>query len=159
MAVDVFLKLGNIKGEAKDAKHPEWIEVLSWSWGMSQTGSMHYGTGGGAGKVNVSDLSIMKRTDIASTDIMLKCATGKHYPDATLVMRKAGDKPLEFLTIKMKEVLISSVQTSASSEEPMESLSLNFAEVNVKYVAQEASGAEGKSPDFTYNFRENQEKA
>jgi type VI secretion system secreted protein Hcp len=157
MAVDVFLKLGTIKGDSKDSEHKEWIDVLSWSWGLSQSGTFAYGGGGGAGKVNVSDLSIMKRVDMSSTDLMLKCATGKHYPDATLEMRKAGDKPLVFMIIKMTDVLISSVQTSASSEEPMESLSLNFAKVNVKYVGQEASGAAGKSPEFTYSILENKE--
>ena len=45
-----------------DKTHAEEIDVLAWSWGMSQSGSMHMG-GGGAGKVNVQDLSFTKYID------------------------------------------------------------------------------------------------
>ncbi|HDS5282244.1 TPA: type VI secretion system receptor/chaperone Hcp, partial [Escherichia coli] len=55
MAVDMFIKIGDVKGESKDKTHAEEIDVLAWSWGMSQSGSMHMGGGGGAGKVNVQD--------------------------------------------------------------------------------------------------------
>ena len=32
MAVDMFFKLGDIKGESQDASHKEEIDVLAWSW-------------------------------------------------------------------------------------------------------------------------------
>jgi len=51
MAVDMFLKLDPIKGESADQKHKNEIDVLSWSWGLNQTGSQHHSAGGGAGKV------------------------------------------------------------------------------------------------------------
>ena len=56
MAVDMFLDLkGEIKGEAQDSSHKGEIDVLAWSWGMSQSGSFHTGGGGGAGKANFQD--------------------------------------------------------------------------------------------------------
>ena len=58
MAVDMFLKLDDVKGESRDNKHKDEIDVLAWSWGVSQSGTMHTGGGGGAGKVNVQDLSL-----------------------------------------------------------------------------------------------------
>ena len=39
MAVDYFLKIDGIEGESKDSKHAKEIDLLSWSWGASQTGS------------------------------------------------------------------------------------------------------------------------
>ena len=76
MAVDVFLKLGDIKGESKDSKHAGEIDVLSWSWGVSQTGTMAYGGGGGAGKANFSDLSFMHAVDKASPVLMTQVRHG-----------------------------------------------------------------------------------
>src|SRR5688572_31703919 len=90
MAVDVFLKLGDIKGESKDSKHPGEIDVLSWSWGVAQTGTMSVGGGGGAGKASFSDLSFMHGVDKASPVLMKACATGEHIKEATLTARKAG---------------------------------------------------------------------
>ena len=41
MAMDQFIKIGALKGEAKDSKHKDEIDVLSWNWGVSNSGSAH----------------------------------------------------------------------------------------------------------------------
>ncbi len=143
MAVDMFLKLGDIKGESADKKHAGEIDVLAWSWGMSQSGTTHTGTGGGAGKVNVADISIHKYIDKSSPNILLACCTGKHYPDALLTVRKAGENPLEYLKITMKDVLISSCNPGGSNGEDRltEQVMLNFAEYKMEYTPQKADGS------------------
>jgi type VI secretion system secreted protein Hcp len=90
MPVEMFLKLSGIEGESYDAKHKGEIDVLAWSWGMSNSGTTHTGGGGGAGKVNFQDLSFTKWVDLATTPLMLATAKGKHITKATLVVRKAG---------------------------------------------------------------------
>jgi type VI protein secretion system component Hcp len=37
MAVDMFMKIDTVDGEAQDTKHKKEIDVLSWSWGMSNS--------------------------------------------------------------------------------------------------------------------------
>jgi type VI secretion system secreted protein Hcp len=144
MAVDMFLKLDGIKGESKDSKHKDEIHIESFSWGMSQTGTMGVGGGGGAGKVSVHDISISKYMDKSTPELMLACCNGKHIPSGLLTVRKAGETPLEYLKIKLTDVLISSVQNAASGHESMtESVNLNFAKFEVSYQPQ---GNDGK-PD------------
>ena len=58
MASDVFAKIGTIQGESKDVKHKNEIEVLAWSWGVEQSGSMAHGGGGGTGKASFHDLAL-----------------------------------------------------------------------------------------------------
>jgi type VI secretion system secreted protein Hcp len=142
MAVDMFLKLDGIKGEAHDATHKDEIDVLAWSWGLSQSGSTHTGTGGGAGKVNVQDISFTKWVDKSSPVLFLDCASGKHIKEATLTVRKAGDKPLEYLKIKINDLIVSSISTGGSGGEDRltENVTLNFATVQVTYVPQNATG-------------------
>src|SRR6202035_2164637 len=106
MAVDMFIKIDTVDGESRDKVHKKEIDVLAWSWGMSNSGSAHVGGGAGAGKVNVQDVRFTKYIDKASCDLMLACCDGKHYPIATLVVRKAGTVPLEYLTITMSEVMV-----------------------------------------------------
>src|SRR3954447_13242988 len=116
MAVDMFIKIGDVKGESKDKTHKEEIDVLAWSWGMSNSGSAHTGGGAGAGKVNVQDLSFTKYIDKSSPDLMLACCTGKHFDKALLTVRKAGgDNPLEYLQITMEDLIVTSVNTGGSS--------------------------------------------
>ena len=157
MAVDVFLKLGDIKGESKDSKHVGEIDVLSWSWGVSQTGSMSAGGGGGAGKANFSDLNIMHALDKASPVLMSKCATGEHIKEATLVSRKAGKGQQEYLIVKLNDILITSVQPSGSSEHPMESVSMQFAKVDLEYKPQKEDGTLDAGLHFKYDIKANKE--
>ena len=43
MSIDAFIKIYDLVGDSADDKHAKEIEVLSWSWGMSQMGSTHSG--------------------------------------------------------------------------------------------------------------------
>lgn len=157
MAVDMFLKIEPIKGESRDKTHKEEIDVLAWSWGVSNSGSAHTGSGAGSGKANVQDLSFTKWIDKGSCDLLLACCNGKHFDSATLVVRKAGETPLEYLTITMTEVLVTSVSTGGSGGEDRltENVTLNFAKVKVDYKEQTAKGAVGATPTMTYNIAEN----
>jgi type VI secretion system secreted protein Hcp len=142
MAVDMFMKVGDLKGESKDDKHEGEIDVLAWSWGMSQSGTTHLGTGGGAGKVSVQDLSFTKYIDKSSMNLIIACCNGKHYPEAKLTVRKAGENPLEYLTITMKDVLVTAVSTGGSGGEDRltENVTLNFAHFVAEYKPQKADG-------------------
>lgn len=157
MAVDIFLKIEGIKGESRDKTHKDEIDVLAWSWGMSQSGYAHVGGGMGAGKVSVQDISITKYVDKSSPDIMGHCATGTHYKKATLTVRKAGDKPLEYLVIEMTDVLITNYSTGGSGGEDRltENVNLNFAKVEVKYTEQTQTGGEGEKPKFGFDIAQN----
>jgi type VI secretion system secreted protein Hcp len=125
MAVDMFLKLDGIKGESHDSRHPDEIEILSFSWGMNQTGS--FGGGGGAGKVSVHDISVTKRIDASTPLLMKSCATGQHIKEGIITVRKAGEKPVEYLKIKLTDILISSVQMSGNAGgTPSDAVSLDF---------------------------------
>jgi type VI secretion system secreted protein Hcp len=161
MAGDIFIKIGDIKGESRDAKHKDEIDVLAWSWGMSQSGSMHSGGGGGAGKVNVQDLSFTKGVDKATPNLMKYCCNGKQMKDATLVVRKAGTKPLEYIVIKMEDVIITSVSGGGSGGEDVltENITLNFAKVQYEYQPQKDDGSkDGGAIPMNWNIKANAEK-
>ena len=153
MAVDTFLKLGDIKGESKDAKHAGEIDVLSWSFGVSQTGTMGTGGGGGAGKANFSDVNIMHAVDKASPVLMTKCAVGEHIKEGTLVSRKAGKGQQEYLIIKMSDIFVTGVQPSSAGEQPMESVSMQFAKIDLEYKPQKLDGSLDAGIHFVYDIK------
>jgi len=158
MAVDMFLKLEGIKGEAHDHKHKDEIDIYSWSWGLSNQGSMGTGGGGGSGKVNVHDLSIQKKVDKSTAALFLHCASGKHIKEGLLTVRKAGDKPLEYLKVTLSDIIVSAVQHSGSQsgDTVMESLSLNFAKYKVEYMEQKADGSGTPAGETGWDVKANQ---
>jgi type VI secretion system secreted protein Hcp len=153
----MFMQIGTLKGESRDKVHAGKIDVLAWSWGCSNSGSAHVGGGAGAGKANVQDLSFTKYIDKSSPSLMLACCKGTHYDKATLIVRKAGGKPLEYLTVTLSEVMISGVSTGGSGgqDQLTESVILNFGKVKVDYVEQKADGTEGDKPTMNYDVAQN----
>jgi len=144
MAVDYFLDLKGIKGEAQDNKYKGWIDIHSWSFGSTQSGAGgHAGGGSGAGKVNMHDITVTKHTDSASADLFLKTCNGKHYDEGTIIARKAGEKPMEFLKIKLTQVFVTSYSLGGSHHDdtPTESVTLNFAKINMDYLVQKPDGS------------------
>jgi type VI secretion system secreted protein Hcp len=157
MAVDMFMKVGQIKGESKDKVHKDEFDVLSWSWGMSNSGSAQQGSGMGAGKVNVQDLTFTKYIDKGSPDLMLDCCNGKHIDKAVLTVRKAGEQPLEYLLITMEDLIITSVTPGGSTgaDRITEDVTLNFAKVKVQYKEQTSTGSVGAQPEMGWDIAAN----
>lgn len=158
MAVDMFLDLGDkIKGESKDEKHKDKIDLLAWSWGLSNSGTWGSGGGGGAGKCNIQDISFTKYVDSASCALMTISSNGDHIPTATLTVRKAGKKPLEYIVYKFERVLVTSVSTGGSGGEDRltENITLNFAKVTMNYQAQQSDGTGKPAGEFIYDIEKN----
>jgi type VI secretion system secreted protein Hcp len=157
MAGDMFLMLDGIKGESADDKHKGEIDILSFSWGLAQSGSGHSGTGSGTGKVEVSDISIMKTLDKSSPTLQLACANGKHITKGKLTLRKAGESPLEYLTVDLEGILVSNYQVSGSNGGgiPTESITLNFVKVKTEYWTQGEKGAKGENANFSWDVAKN----
>ena len=157
MAVDMFIKIDDIEGESVDDVHAGEIDVMAWSWGASQSGTTHSGPGGGAGKVNVQDLSFTHYVDKASPNLLKMCCNGKHFEEAILVVRKAGEMPLEYMIITMKSGLVSSVSVGGSGGEDRltENVTLNFSEFKTEYVPQMADGSGDASIIVGWNIANN----
>jgi type VI secretion system secreted protein Hcp len=159
MAFDAFLKIhdanGNIliKGESTDKGHPDEIEIESFSWGVTNTGSASSGGGGGSGKAVGQDFHFTTGMSKASPSLMLACATGRHFPQATLTCRKAGGpSQVEFLKIKLTDFLVSSYQTGGDAggdaPVPTDQFSLNFAKIDFLYTQPRT----GEVVETTFDF-------
>ncbi len=156
MASDIFAKIGDIKGESLDDKHKGEIEVLSWSWGVSNAGEMRGGSGGGEGKASFHDLSFTHNIDKASPVLLQACATGVHLKEATITHRKAGKGQQEFLVVKMNDVIITSViNQDIDAGNAVETVTLAFAKVDLEYKPQKADGSFDAGIHFKYDIKAN----
>ncbi|WP_420415051.1 Hcp family type VI secretion system effector [Roseibium sp.] len=161
MAVDFFLELDGINGEAQDKTHKDKIDVLSWSWGASQSGTTHMGGGSGSGKAHFQDLAITKFVDKSTPVLLQHLSTGKHITKGTLYVRKAaGDSPLEYIKIEMKDIIVTSLQSGGAGSEDRitENATLNFGEYKYIYTVQNADGSKGAAPEFAWDIAANEKK-
>jgi len=159
VATDIFLKVDGIKGESTDVNHKDEIEVLSWSWGVTQMLGSSAGSGASIGKPNISELIVGKLVDKASPDLFRSCLTGKHIKDVELAQRRAGAGKTNFLTITLKDAIISGVHDSGGLEaaRPTESISIAFAKVIYEYIPQKPTGQPGTPVVLKWDVKANKE--
>jgi type VI secretion system secreted protein Hcp len=141
MAFDAFLKIDGIPGESTDDKHKDWIEILSYSHGLSQPSSGAQSSGGArsAERVNHQDFSIVKTLDKASPKLALSCCTGAHIKEIKLELcRATGDKQ-KYMEYKLSDVIVSSVRPGGAAQGgetlPLEEVSFNYGKIEWTYTA------------------------
>lgn len=157
MAAGMFLKLAGIPGESQDAKHKGEIDILGWSWGVSETAATSSGGGAAAGKANFRQLSVQKLLDLSSAPLFAAVAKGSHIATATLAVSTTGSTPEEFLVRNMKDVLITSVSIAETQTEnrPVETVALTFSQIDFEYTEFSASGAKGATNSFKWDITTN----
>lgn len=154
MALDIFLKLGDIKGESTDARHRDEIDVLSWDWGVEQGVAAIAGGGAGtAGKPKLRNLRFAHQIDAASPFLMNACATGKHPKDATMTVRRSGAQGLDVITVRLSGVAVASVtaEVNGANGDLFETVTLSFSKINFDYMPTNADGAAGAPIAFAYS--------
>jgi type VI secretion system secreted protein Hcp len=146
--VDYFLKLDGIPGESVDDKHRGEIDIMSFSFGVS-TVVAGGGAGRGSGKSSFQDIHLSAPFNLSSPKLLLACSNGQHIKTGILTCRKANtDNPVEFLTIKLTDILVSGYSTGSNpldsgfsslqtdNDYPTDQFTLNFARIAVTYTPQ-----------------------
>jgi type VI secretion system secreted protein Hcp len=154
--VDYFLKIDGIKGESHVDGHKDEIQLESWSWGESNSGTFASGGGGGAGKVHMQDFHFVMHYNVSSPKLFLACATGQHIAKANLTCRKAGGKQNPYLKVEFTDVLVSSYQSGGSAHGdilPTDQISLNFAKIKIEYDLQDEKGATQNAGNAGYDLK------
>ncbi|NOZ70010.1 MAG: type VI secretion system tube protein Hcp [Deferribacteres bacterium] len=146
MPADNFLKIDGIKGESTDDKHKDWIEVLSYNWGVSQmaSGSASTSGGGTVARADFQDFSIVKTLDSSSPLLALACAEGRHIKEVRFEMCRAGGDKLKYMEYIMSNCIISSVSVGGGGGgEATESVSFNYGKIEWNYIKQKRADGSG----------------
>jgi type VI secretion system secreted protein Hcp len=147
---DAYVNIDGVPGEALDDKHKNWIEILSFSHGMSQpTSSTKTSAGGGTtGRATHSDFTLVKFMDSASPKLYSSLSTGKHFDKISIELCRAGGSQVKFMEIKLEQVVISSIElsgnaTGGADQLPHESVSLNYGKITWTYTQQKRTDGSG----------------
>jgi type VI secretion system secreted protein Hcp len=140
---DAFLFIEGIPGESVDSKHPNELDIESFSWGESSLNRGAATGGAGAGKVSMQDFHFVARSSVASPRLMTACASGKHFPSATLTCRKAGGTQVDFIRLKLYDVMVSEYKLAGDRGSleveslPTDQFSLAFVKIDFNFLSQD----------------------
>lgn len=149
MAFDAFCKVDGIPGESTDDKHKDWIEILSFSYGVSQPASGAASTAGGASaeRADFADFSIVKALDKASPKLFEACAQGKHIKEVTIELCRAGGDKVKYMEYKLTNCIVSSFRPGGSAAGgeslPLEEVAFNFGKIEIVYTQQKREDGSG----------------
>jgi len=151
MSTDSHIKFDGVEGESTHKDHKGEIDVLSWSWNVSNNTSLA-GGGSGKGKANPGDFVFTHTYDKASPVLAKQCASGKHFKTVKLTARKAGEGQKDFLVVSMKEVFITAVSPSGGhGGEIIENVAFTYKDIEFEYKAQDDKGGLGGAVKFGWD--------
>ena len=141
----VFAKYDGIDGEAADAKHDKWIDVLSVDWGIHKPGGGATGQSRRRGAAVVEDMTLTIEYEKASPKLQEKLLTGEVIPKLEVHMTASyGGARETYLKYEMKNVSVTSYQLNASGNDasgpPTVVIGNNFEEVKVTYTEFDDEG-------------------
>jgi len=145
-AYEMYVHVSGIEGESTDDAHQHWIDVLSYSHGVSRPsgGSLSSGASRSTERSEHEDFTITKALDKSSPKLALYCCDGSHIAEVTLeVCRSSGEKQ-EFMVYTMTDVIVSAVSVSGSVESgnarPVEEVSFNYGKIEWTYTEFDSTG-------------------
>ena len=161
MPFDAFLKIDGVDGETSDSKHKGEMEILSYSWGVSQsiTGTAS-STGTFSGqRTDMTALTVVKQLDKASPKLAQGCASGEHYATAVLTLSRAGGDKQPYMKYKLSDVLIESVRTGGASAGdggvPAEEIGLRYGKIELEYTVVGNDGKAAGNTSGGWDLKEN----
>ena len=124
----IFLEIEGIGGEATTSAHKGTIDVLSWSWGISQA-------------VGTGTVSLVKRIDKATPLLFVQCIDGTAIPLATVYLTRQDGQT--FLQYDLRNVIVNSISHGGDVNNdglPDETLELTFDGATLTYTQFDAAG-------------------
>ena len=154
--LDIFLRIRDIPGESLSDQHRGEIDVLSFSLGASNNRIVANGTIA-SGKVQFSDIKIIKHVDKSSPKLFNCCSTGKHIQQGTLSVYRAGKGMVQLEQFILSDMMISSVRQYMNEDGTLlEEVDLSFSRIEMVYTQQDPStGLPGAQTKMWYDLKQN----
>ncbi|MEQ9408990.1 MAG: type VI secretion system tube protein Hcp [Fuerstiella sp.] len=134
-----FMKLGDIKGEATDNDHKDWIIIESMSSPIFR--SIPEGAKDAQrsrGDTTLGDVVVVRELDKSSTKLQEACANGTFFDEVEIhFTTQVKNKQEPYLTYKLKDVIITSYSfhgNAAGDPLPTEEVTLGYTEVEWTYI-------------------------
>lgn len=132
---DAFLKLDGVEGDVTVRGHEGEIALKSFSFGVSNSGTITTGPGGGSGRTSFAKVKVSKLVDRSTPTLIKSTASGRVIPRGTITFRSRGEQAADFLTIQLKTVLITD-WAQGGREEPVLLENVAFEAGQISYAVR-----------------------
>lgn len=151
-----LMQVANIKGSSTIKGYQNWIDVNSFSWGVS-VATPNLGSGAGVGKAVLSDFSWSQLVDQSAPGLFQDAVKGAKIPTITFDVLKTGGntQPTKYFEMSFTNAMITSLNYSGSSGGNGVDLNGTFAYQSVKmtYWPTDSKGGIGSPVSASYDLK------
>src|SRR3954454_7257270 len=152
----IYMKYGNIKGDATQDKFEHWINLIGFTWGDAIKRSVRTHTGRArnreAGQPKVNDMTITKEVDHASGPLYKAlCAVPKAEECKIAFVRtdEGGDTYLEYT---LTDTLLAGLELKGEGDRAQETWHLDFTAFAVEVKQLDEANVSQAPFHFKYNL-------
>ncbi|MDR0551543.1 MAG: type VI secretion system tube protein Hcp [Spirochaetaceae bacterium] len=159
MASVYFLKIDGIEGQASDAKHEKWLDLLSFSHGSLQNINVQ-ASSDVQGRGQYIPFTFTHAVDKATPKLQLSCMKGEVIKSAKFEYCRVlggAQTPVYELTLNSVRVAKAEIKTvnpnpeDAASQQPVEEVQLVAAEITVKVTPIKPDGTKDGAIETKWN--------
>ncbi|MFO1220119.1 MAG: type VI secretion system tube protein Hcp [Burkholderiaceae bacterium] len=153
----IYLKLDGITGASTSERHKGEIDISSYAQAFRNAVNFGFGSGAGAGRVSCGDITVLKNIDRATPDLIMHVTTGRHIAQGTITFTRAGEQPIDYYVVKLRDVLIDAVEQIDPPGEAglTEKVSMKVRQFQFTYTPQSATGQAGTPITFGWDCASN----
>jgi type VI secretion system secreted protein Hcp len=149
----IYVKYGDIKGNATHDKHKEWLDVQSLQWSVNRSIATKSGSSQNreASEPSLSEVSLFKEMDAASPKLLTEACTGAAGKKVEIHLVSTGSPGVTYAEYELTNGLISSYSMSSSGDRPTESLTISFTKIQFKYTPYDDKHKAGDPITVSYD--------
>ena len=129
--VSSFMLVPGIKGESKDAKHKDWIDLISISETLDQV----------TRKKTACEVQVTKFLDSSGPLLWAAAVTGQVFPEIQIEVQRTNATQLVVYQIRMANAVVTSISTSSNGTFPIDSVTLSANSAILTYTPQNPDGS------------------
>lgn len=144
----------DVDGETTDSYFTKKraFEVNRFQFTMDNKESVDSGAKGSvAGRAKFQEFEVEKLVDSASVPLYRACSLGTLIPTIMLVSRKSGGSGLLYLQYIFRYTHVTGITWMGGEDAVTEKMTFSFKAMGFQYIAQTATGGQGKKQAWSWN--------
>ncbi|MEP5153216.1 type VI secretion system tube protein Hcp, partial [Planktotalea sp.] len=156
MPTTYFLLIDGIAGDSAIPGFEGWFDLDAFSLGQSHSGTTHFGANGGAGRLNVQDLSVSLSGNAGLTSLLNSTSMGSHIDAIQIVGISSNDQAIVY-ELTLNDIMTTSVsEESAQNNVPILDVTFNFGQFGLVTTTQNQDGSLGGQQSYGYDTTTNE---
>ena len=105
LRADVFVDIADVKGEASDERHKNWVTCDSFAFGVAREVAVAGANRRLSASAQFSEITLLRKTDVSSCDLFFYTASGDNVGKVVIEFTRPGrENPAVYLRIESAQV-------------------------------------------------------